>query len=442
MGLYPLGLGPCDRTTRDRRSVANGRVRAVRYVRGAMPTHAALELPDRPSVAVLPFTDASDDPDAQTYADGVTEHLTYTLACTPGLFVSGRNSAFTFKKRSVPPSEVGRALGVAHVLEGTIERGDDRVRLHARLSAADGTGPLWSRPFEGDAAAIFDIHTEIVERTIAAIAPGLRVDRSGIERTRFPADAGVYAKFLSAYSDYTAGSEESIRSLARSLDMIAALMPEQPLPLALKAQCYSYLVVQGWSTDLAADAAEGVRVAREALAMPRARESPAVLMMTGHTLAFFGSGPDEALGLLERSLSLNPNSAATYERSGWAHCFTGHADTAAAHFRAAKRQSPLDVTTFRFDSGLGLALCMGGEHAEAVAWLERAIRENPAWTTSYRVLAASLAHLGRQEEAEAAARALLAFEPGYRIGVAMRLYRPSPGRDAFVEGMRRAGLPD
>lgn len=268
------------------------------------------------------------------------------------------------------------------------------------------------------------------------------LDRSGIARTRFPAGAGAYATFLSAYSNYAAGSEESIRSLAATLDAIARMMPDHPLPLALKAQCHTYLVVQGWSETVAADAAEGVRLARAALARPAAMESPTVLMMTGHTLGFFGQDIDEALGLLRRSLALNPNSAATYERGGWVHCFAGQAEIAAEHFRAAKRQSPLDATTFRFDSGLGLALCMLGRHEEAVPWLQRAARDNAAWTTSHRILAAALARLGRLAEAGEAARTLLALEPGYRIATALRLYRPSPGRDRLVEGMRRAGLPD
>lgn len=405
-----------------------------------MPTK--LDLPDRPSIAVMPFVEDVDHLDAQAFADGITEHLTYTLACTPGLFVSGRNSAFAFKGRTVRPQEVGAMLGVGHVLGGTIARDDERIALSVRLDEAATGDPVWSERFEGEAEAIFGFQAAIVERTVRTIAPGLAFDRSGIERTRFPAGAGLYTRFLSAYSNYTAGSEEGIRSLARTLDSIAELMPGEPLPLALKAQCYSYLVIQGWSTDPAADAAEGVRLAYAALAIPKAQESPAVLMMVGHTLGFFGRDHDAAIALLERSIALNPNSAATHERSGWVHCFVGRPRTAAGHFRAARRQSPLDTTAFRFDSGLGLALCMLGEHEEAVVALRRAIADAPTWTTSYRVLAASLAHLGRGEEAAAAARSLLEHEPGYRISSTTRLYRPSPGKEIFVAGLRLAGLPD
>lgn len=198
-------------------------------------------------------------------------------------------------------------------------------------------------------------------------------------------------------------------------------------------------MVQGWSADAAADCAEGARLAR--LALERDAGDPAVLMMAGHTLAFLAQDYDTALDLLDRSLVLNPNSAAAYERSGWVRCYVGEPELAADHFRAAKRQSPLDPTTFRFESGLGLALCMAGAHEEALAWLDRSMAEDPGWTSTHRVRAASLAWLGRQAEAEAAAARFMALEPSYRIARAMRLYRPSVGKDRFVEGMRRAGVP-
>ncbi|GJD48274.1 hypothetical protein OPKNFCMD_0991 [Methylobacterium crusticola] len=401
-----------------------------------------LPLPDRPSVAVLPLADASGDYEAQIFADGVTEHLTYTLACTPGLFVSGRNSAFTFRRQQVSPAEVGRALGVAHVLEGTIARADNRVALSARLSATDGTGLLWSQELAGSAEEIFALQTAIVERTVATIAPGMRLDRSGIARTRFPADVGIYAQFLSTYATFSSLSRASIHPLLHSLDAVIQSIPEQPLPLALKAQCYTFLVAQGWSGDGRADAEAGVRFARQALSRPSARESPATLMMAGHTLAFLGQDYEVAVGHLDRSLRLNPNSTMAYERSGWVRCYVGEPELAIAHFRSARRQSPLDRDTFLFDSGLGLALCMQGEHEEAVHWLDRAITDKPSWTSSYRVLAASLAHLGRHAQARDAVRALLAREPGYRIARALQLYRPSPGKEIFVSGLRAAGVPE
>ncbi|MGE7152186.1 tetratricopeptide repeat protein [Methylorubrum rhodesianum] len=397
-----------------------------------------LSLPDRPSVAVLPFADPAGDFDTQALADGLSEHVTDALACTPGLFVSARNSAFTFKGRAVPPDEAAGRLGVAHILTGTLSRAGTRLRVQARLHRTAAERPVWSQDLDEDEGAVHVLRNRIVAGTVAAMAPGL--PRGGApERVEPPLDAGVYAPFLSAYSNHAMPSAESVRLRIASIEAVRRLVPEHALPCALLAQCYTNLVVQGWSADAAADCAEGARLAR--LALERDAGDPAVLMMAGHTLAFLAQDYDAALDLLDRSLVLNPNSAAAYERSGWVRCYVGEPELAADHFRAAKRQSPLDPTTFRFESGLGLALCMAGAHEEALAWLDRSMAEDPGWTSTHRVRAASLAWLGRQVEAEAAAARFMALEPSYRIARAMRLYRPSVGKDRFVEGMRRAGVP-
>lgn len=402
---------------------------------------SALTLPDRPSIAVLPFADETGSFEQQSFADGVTDHITYTLACTRGLFVSGRNSAFAYKGRCVRPQDVGRVLGVRYLLEGTIARTGDRLGVGARVSETETGRTLWSERFEGDAEALFDVQNEIVGRVMAVIGPGIPFDRSLIRRSRISGDIGIYAKFLSAFSNYCAGSEEGVRSSIGSLQSIARIVPEHPLPIALIGQCYTNLVVQGWSRDVAGDAAEGTRLARLAIAGNHA-EDPAVMMMTGHTLAVLGRDYETAVALLDRSLERNPNSSAAYERSGWVRCYVGRPDLAAAHFRAARRLSPLDNTLFRFHSGLGTAHGMLGEHEDAVLWSCRAIADAPDWTSSHRTLAASLAHLQRDAEARRAAGHLLALEPDFGIADAMRLYQPSPGRTVLVEGLRRAGLPD
>nr|WP_301288555.1 MULTISPECIES: transcriptional regulator [Methylorubrum] len=398
----------------------------------------SLPLPDRPSVAVLPFADPDGDFDTQALAEGLSEHVTDALACTPGLFVSARNSAFTFKGRAVRPDEAAGRLGVAHILTGSLARAGTRLRVQARLHRTAADAPLWIQDLDEDEGALHALRSRIVAATVATVAPDLPQDASP-ERVGPPLDAGVYGPFLSAYSNHAMPSAESVRLRIASIEAVRRLVPEHPLPYALLAQCYTNLVVQGWGTDAAADCAEGARLAR--LALERDDGDPAVLMMAGHTLAFLAQDYETALALLDRSLALNPNSAAAYERSGWVRCYIGEADWAATHFRAAKRQSPLDPNTFRFDSGLGLALCMAGAHEEALAWLDRSMAEDPTWTSTHRVRAASLAWLGRQAEAETAAARFMALEPSYRASRAMRLYRPSVGKDRFVEGMRRAGVP-
>ena len=399
-----------------------------------------VSLPDTPSIAVLPFVQAGNDFDAQAFADGVTDNVIYTLACTPGLFVSGRNSIFTFKGRRVRPQQVGQVLGVAHVLEATIARGDERIALNARLTETGSGQTLWSERFEGSRDGVSALKRALVERTLATIAPGTALDQCVSERSRISSDVGIYEKFLLAYLNYSPSSEESTRAMYASLESIAGQLPGHPLPPGLMAQCYTNLVAQGWSRDLAGDAAAATRLARTALAYNDT--DPTVLMMVGHTLGYLGRDHDTGLALLDRSLALNPNSASTYERSGWVRCFADEPETARAHFHAAKRLSPLDNATFRFDSGLGVAHCMLGQYEEALAWLQRAILDTPSWTSSYRLLAACLAHLGRQAEAKAAARELLTRQPDFRIAPLRWPFKPSVGLERIVEGLRQAGLPD
>ena len=398
-----------------------------------------LALPDRPSIAVLPFLDESGDFEAQAFADGVTDHITYTLACIRGLFVSGRNSAFACRGRRPGVREVARRLGVAHVLEGTIRHDEERIEIAACLSDAISGRPLWRERLAGAPDELFRLQGALVARTVATLAPGLPFDPNAIERTRLSADIGIYAKFLAAYANYVAGTEECLRAMLASLAGIAEHAPDHPMPPALLAQAYAHLVVQGWSRDVEADAAEGTRRARAALAL-MAEETPAVMSMAGHALSVLARDSRAALALLDRALALNPNSAAGHERRGWVLCHAGRPEAALAPFRAALRLSPLDSTTFRFESGLGLALAMAGEPEAALPPLRRAMADAPAWTSSHRTLAASLALLGHSDEARALADELRRREPAAGTRDWLRPFADSAGRRRLVEGLRLAGL--
>ena len=397
-----------------------------------------LALPDRPSIAVLPFV-ATGGYEAQAFADSITDHILYTLARLGDLFVSGRNSSFTFKGRSVAPKTIGQTLGVAHLLAGTVDQQDESVVVDARLVDALDGHTLWSERFEGEADAVFGLEGAIVAKTVASVSPGTRFDPTSM-RARVSSDVGIYQKFLDAYSNHSGGSAETIRTMLLALTDISEQIPWHPVPLALISQCHANLVLQGWSCDIAADATAGMRHAEAAL--ERIDDDPTVLMLAAYSLAFLGHEHDRALALLDRSLAVNPNSASAHERIGYVRCYVGDPEQAERHFEIAKRQSPLDTTTFRFDMGLGLALAMQGRHEEAVAWLRRAALDTPTWTGTYRLLAASLAHLGRLPEAEQAGRDLLAREPTYRISTGLRHFRPSQGLDILVSGMRQAGIPE
>jgi adenylate cyclase len=229
----------------------------------------------------------------------------------------------------------------------------------------------------------------------------------------------------------------------RALDLLErtiALDPGYIQPYALAAWCQVYHIAQGWSADPPADGARALRLARAALEAER--DDPNVMWMAGVAIGYLAHDVDAALLLLDRSLSLNPSSASAYMMSGWVRCWSGRQKEALAHFHCAIRLSPVDRTMIAMQSGLGLALCMDGQYEESVLWCRKAIVEQASWTASYRPLAASLAHLGRLDEARQAAEQLRALEPDCSIAKIAALYRPSEGAARYLEGLRMAGLPE
>jgi adenylate cyclase len=201
-----------------------------------------------------------------------------------------------------------------------------------------------------------------------------------------------------------------------------------------------YQVAQGWSENPAAGAARGMQFARAAL--DRERNDPTILWMAGGAFGFLARDLDTALILLERALALNPNSASAYWMRGWVLCWAGRQREAIPDLHCAIRLSPIDRTMVAAESGLALALCMDAQYEESIAWAQKAIAEQASWTASYRALAASLAQLGRLDDAKRAVDQLIALEPDYRVAKYTSLYRPSEGTERYFEGLRKAGLPD
>ncbi|WP_232628236.1 tetratricopeptide repeat protein [Methylobacterium sp. Leaf118] len=392
-----------------------------------------------PSIAVLPFADAGGEFETQAFADGVTDALTETLARIRGLFVSGRNSAFTYRGHRPCPKEVGRRLGVAHVMDGEVHRQDDRIEIVAGLCDAASGRLLWRERLAGPHAALPRLQGALVARTVATIAPDLPFEADAIELARHPGDCGIYAGFLAACAQTVAGTEESLRALLGSLEAIAGLVPDHPIPQALRAQAYADLVVQGWSRDRAGDAAQGMEHARIALALMDG-EDPAVLIPVGHALSVLTRDHGRALSFLDRALAINPNAAAGHERRGWVLCHVGRPMEALGHFGAALRLSPLDRACYRFEAGLGLALCMAGEPLAALPHLRRALNDAPSCVGSRCALAASLGRLGRCAEARAAADALRDEAPERLVAAWLLPFESSPGRERLIEGLRVAGL--
>jgi adenylate cyclase len=407
---------------------------------GAASAARSLPLPNKPSLAVLPFTNMSGDPEQEYFADGVVEDIITALGRVKSFFVIARNSSFTYKGRAIDVRQVGRELGVRYVLEGSLRKAGNRLRITGQLVEAETGLHIWADRFDGNLEDVFELQDSITGNVVAAIEPRLRLAEIERAKLKRPESLSAYDRYLRALSQFYLSSRDGMAATLRLLEETVELDPDYAPPYALAAQCYVYYIVQGWSDNPERDRAEGVRLARAAV--ERDRDDPTVLWMVGHALGYLARDYGTSLAFLDRSLRLNPNSAQAYGFSGWARLYSGDTRTAISHLHAALRISPLDSGIGLFQSGLAIALVMEGEHQEAVQWARRAVAEQPNWTSSYRALAASLAHLGDSEGAAKAVAALLEREPTYRIASATAHYAPSAGKTLYVEGLRRAGLPE
>lgn len=410
---------------------------------GAAPSRSEakrLPLPDKPSIAVLPFTNISGDPDQEYFCDGLVEDIITALARFKVLFVIARNSTFTYKGKAVDIRQVGRDLGVRYVLEGSVRKAGNRLRITGQLIEAETGNHLWADRFDGSLEDVFTLQDHITENVIATIEPQLRQAEITRAKAKRPENLTAYDRYLQALSRVYLTDRQSIADARRLLDEAMHLDPDYAACYALAAQCHVYELNQGWTDDVVRSAARGAELARGAIA--RERDDPTALWMAAHALAYCANDYDLSLALFDKALKLNPSSAWAHCWAGWTQAQAGFPETAIERLRAALRLSPLDSLMFLFQSGLALAFTMNGEHEQAVAWARKAIEHQPTWTASYRPLIASLMHLGRSDEAHSAAQALLRMQPNYKIAWSARVYRESAGKSLIIDGLRKAGLPE
>jgi adenylate cyclase len=402
-----------------------------------------LPVPDKPSIAVLPFKNISGDPEQEYFSDGMTEDIITALSRVRWFFVIARNSTFTYKGRAVDVKQVGRELGVRYVLEGSVRKAGNRVRITAQLIEAMSGHHVWADRFDGELTDIFDLQDQVTASVVGAFEPSLK--RAEIERAKAKPteNLNAYDLYMRALPNHYAltksGSEEALRLLRQAM----RLDPDFAVAKAFAAWCIFTRDNQGFIDDND-EARDGIRFAREAL--EAGRDDPTVLQFAGFALSYLAADHEAALVALDRALALNVNSAQALTSSGYVRVFLGDWRTAIEHFTRAIRLSPLDNGIGNTLDGLAIAYMMAGDYEEALKFGVRSLREMPRHVSAHRHVAASLALLGRTEEARAAMRALLAVAPNFTMSY-MQEFIPMPYRDAaFVErylwGLREAGLPE
>ena len=409
---------------------------------GIVQSRPPLSLPDRPSIAVLPFTNLSGDPEQEYFADGVVEDIISALSRIRWLFVIARNSSFTYKGRAVDVKQIGRELGVRYVLEGSVRKAANRVRITGQLVDATTAAHLWADRFEGTLDDIFELQDQVTASVVGAIAPQL--ERAEIERAkRKPTESlDAYDYYLRGRTNLNQGTREAIGEGLPLFYKAIELDPDFASAYAMAAWCHFWRKANGWMTDRPQEIAEGTRLARRAVEL--GKDDAVALTRGGHALAHFVGDLDSSVALVDRALALDPNLAAAWFLGGFLRARRGDPDDAIEFFTRAMRFSPLDPEMFRMQAGMALAHLFAGRFESASAWAEKASRDLPSFLMVAGIIAASHALAGRTDDAQRAMRHLRQLDPALRISSLedwLPIRRPED-LATFADGLRRAGLPE
>jgi TolB-like protein len=392
----------------------------------------SLPVPDKPSIAVLPFLNLSGDPEQEYFADGMVEEIITALSHIRWLFVIARTSSFTYKGQAADVKRVGRELGVRYVLEGSVRKGGDRVRITAQLIDAETDMHLWADRFDGSLKDVFDLQEKVASSVAGVIEPELQTAEAARSARRPTADLTAYDLYLRAHSMYWSSARQIPEAL-RLAERAIGRDPDYGLALAWAALCCNRLVIDGRSKDRDADRLKGIDYAHRAL--QAARDDPGVLAIAAMVLAYFGEDLGAMTALVDRALALNPSFALGWFYSGQIRRWAGKLDTAIAHGETALRLNPRGHIHWPLYL-IGSALASSRRFEEAIPKLLLAIENDESAAAPYRWLVACYAHMGRLEEARATLARLRAIS-SVVIPDARNLRNPEH-RELFLSGLRLA----
>jgi TolB-like protein/class 3 adenylate cyclase len=392
----------------------------------------ALALPDKPSIAVLPFQNMSGDPEQDYFADGIVEEIITSLSRIRWLFVIARNSSFTYKGRAIDVKQVGRELGVRYVLEGSVRKAGSRLRITAQLIDAVCGAHLWADHFDGPIEDVFELQDSVALSVAGLIEPTLQAAEMLRSAQRPTDDLTAYDLYLRARA---AAQSWDRQGVLRALDLLNQALECDPYygsALALVAACHQNLHVNGWGEDQEAIRQQGAEYARRALRADA--DDPYVLGEAAYVLGYFERDINPALALIDRSLELNPSFAIGWSRSAWLRLWSGQTDLATEHFEKSLRLNPRRKAPASF--GIGVAHFFARRLDQAAATLSLSLQENPNWAPTYRFLASCFAHMGRSRDAQDMVKKLREMTP-VLIPTAEH-WRIPEDREFYLAGLRLA----
>ncbi|MBR0797527.1 adenylate/guanylate cyclase domain-containing protein [Bradyrhizobium jicamae] len=393
-------------------------------------------LPDKPSIAVLPFQNMSGDPEQEYFADGMVEEIITALSRFKSLFVIARNSSFTFKGRSVNVKEVGRTLGVRYVLEGSVRKASGKVRITGQLIDAITGAHIWADRYERDLAGVFALQDEVTLAVVSAIQPKLLQTEIAMAARRRPENLTAYDFYLQAIPQFYLSTREGLAEAIRLAHRALKLDPRFGLVAALAGVCHLQDVLWGYAIDPQFERKEAVRLLRLALSIDDS--DPDTLAWASLSSAL---DSEIEIEMADRAVALNPNSFHAWGARGWVYRIAGLHEEAIRSFERAMRVSPVDPQLHLTLTGMGLAFIELRRFDDALVAGKKSQRKNSSFSQTYRCLASAFAHLGRDAEAREAAARLLEDDPAFTISAWIARGGQSNAK-LLIEGLRKAGLPE
>ena len=399
---------------------------------------------DKPSIAVLPFQNMSGEPEQEYFADGMVEEIITALSRMRSLFVIARNSSFVYKGRAVDVKQVGRDLGVRYVLEGSVRKAGNRVRITGQLVDAETGAHIWADRFEGELEDIFDLQDQITTSVVGAIAP--KVEQAEIYRAKHKRTESLdaYDYLLRGLASfYRSGNREAIAEALGLFERAIELDPEYASAYAMAAMCYAPRKANGWMTDPQSERAEAERLARRSVVL--GKDDAFVLVTSGWVLAYVVQDLDAGATFVDRAMTLNPNLANCYWWGAWIKIWLGEPEEAIARVKRAMRLSPLEPSKAVIQNPSAHAHFFADRFDEASLQAAIVLQDNPNFQTALRIHAASSALAGRLSDAQKSVARLRELNPTLRVSNLKDVlgpYRRAEDIAKYQEGLRQAGLPE
>ena len=388
---------------------------------------------------MLPFENMSGDPEQEYFADGMVEEIITALSRFKSLFVIARNSSFTFKGRAVDIKEVGQRLGVRYILEGSVRKASGKVRITGQLIDTVTGAHVWADRFEREMADVFALQDEVTVAVVSAIQPKLFQTGMAVATRRRPENLTAYDCYLRAMHQYYLATRQSLTEAIRLANRALELDPRFGLVAAVAGISHMNKVAWGYTTDPAFDRAEAIRLFRLALSVDE--DDPETLAIAAVTSAFMVGDCESETELVDRAVTLNPNSFQAWHCRGHVYRVAGLPEEAIASFERAIRMSPIDRQLHQLFAGMGTAFVELGRFDDAIISGKKALRINSSYPVAYRCLASAFAHLCRDAEAREAAARMLEIDPAFAISAWIARGGQSKAK-LMIAGLRKLGLPE